>query len=237
MLNDLSSFSTAVLANDISASWSSVTSSRMDAEWSYDQDSGRYRDSRGRFLSQQAVEALVDGRIKRLDATLRDITRRLVDGLITLDQWQGSIREAIKAAHLQAAIIGHGGRAEMGSAEYGRVGQKLRQEYAYLQKFAFDLLEQRLSPALAVARVSLYAESIRSSFWEGSLFRKQKAGFGLMRRILDPQAEHCQDCLDYAARGLVAIGAVPMPGQRCTCRVRCRCRVEFFRQQAPVATV
>jgi hypothetical protein len=51
----------------------------------------------------------------------------------------------------------------------------------------------------------------------------------LMRRILDPQAAHCQDCLDYARRGLVSIGSLPMPGQRCACRSNCKCRVEYKR--------
>jgi hypothetical protein len=58
-----------------------------------------------------------------------------------------------------------------------------------------------------------------------------------MRRILDFQAQHCQDCLDYAARGLVPIGSVPLPGQRCACRARCRCRVEYKRQQFPSVQV
>jgi hypothetical protein len=221
MLNDLSQFADTVLA------------SRMDADWSYDRNSGRYRDEKGRFLSQGAVEKLVDARIDRLDGTLKRLTRMLVDGNITLDQWQSSIREQIKAAHLQAAIIGHGGRSGMDSAEYGRVGQRLRSEYAYLQGFANDLLGARLSGAIAVARAGLYAQSVRGSFWQGTELRKQEQGFSLMRRILDPQAQHCQDCSDFAARGIVAIGSVPLPGQRCACRARCRCRIEYLRQQFP----
>jgi len=116
MLNDLSSFSSAVM------------SIRMDAEWSYDRRSGRYRDEKGRFLSKASVGKLVDGRIDKLETQLKRFTRMLGDGSITLDQWQGSVREAIKAAHIQAATIGYGGRAEMGSAEYGRIGQRLRSE-------------------------------------------------------------------------------------------------------------
>jgi hypothetical protein len=58
-----------------------------------------------------------------------------------------------------------------------------------------------------------------------------------MRRILDPQAQHCQDCIDHSARGMVPIGSLPMPGQRCACRARCKCRVEYFRQQAPTSMV
>jgi hypothetical protein len=59
----------------------------------------------------------------------------------------------------------------------------------------------------------------------------------LMKRKLDGQAQHCQDCLDYAARGIVPIGTLPLPGQRCACRARCRCSIEYFRQQAPVVPV
>lgn len=225
MLNDLSQFSSIVL------------SSRLDAQWSYDRNAGRFRDEKGRFLSEKGVESLVNGRIDKLDSQLRRFTRMLADGALTLDQWQGSVREAIKAAHLQAAIIGHGGRSGMGAAEYGRIGQKLRQEYAYLQGFARDLLEQRVSPAMALARIGLYAESVRSSFWEGTSIRKEQQGFGLMQRVLDPGAQHCEDCIAYASRGIVPIGSLPLPGQRCACRARCRCTVRYSRRQAATVPV
>ena len=225
MLNDLSGFSDAVL------------STRLDAAWFYDQRTGRYRNERGRFLSQKAVETLVDGRIDKLDATLRRVTKMMAEGNITLDQWQGSVREAIKAAHIQAAIIGHGGRDSMGSAEYGRIGQRLRSEYAFLQNFANEILGGRISAPMAVARISLYAHSVRGSYWQGLELRKQSEGYGMMRRILDPQAQHCSDCPAYAARGIVPLGTLPMPGQRCACRARCRCTVQFYRQQMPVSPV
>jgi hypothetical protein len=204
----------------------------MDAAWSYDRNSGRYRDEKGRFLSQASVEKLVDARIDKLESSLKRFTRMLSNGDITLDQWEASVREAIKGAHIQAAIVGYGGKDQMGSGEYGRIGQRLRSEYAYLQGFARDLLDRRISYPMATARVSLYAESVRGSYWQGTELRKQQQGYGLMRRILDPQAQHCQDCLDHAARGIAPIGSLPMPGQRCACRARCKCRVEYFRQQA-----
>jgi hypothetical protein len=209
----------------------------MDAAWSYDRNSGRYRDEKGRFLSQASVEKLVDGRIDKLESSLKRITRMLSSGNITLDQWEGSVREAIKGAHIQSAIVGYGGKDNMGSGEYGRIGQRLRSEYAYLQSFARDLLEQRISVPMAVARIGLYAQSVRGSFWQGTELRKQQQGYGLMRRILDAQAVHCQDCPGYAAKGIVPIGSLPMPGQRCECGARCKCRVEYLRQQAPSVPV
>lgn len=221
MLNDIGQFSTI------------VSSLRMDAAWSYDRKSGRYRDERGRFLSQASVEKLVDRRIDTLEASLKRFTRMLSNGSITLDQWEGSVREAIKGAHIQAAIVGYGGKDNMGSGEFGRIGQRLRSEYAYLQSFARDLLEQRVSAPMALARVGLYAQSVRGSYWQGTELRKQQQGYGMMRRILDPQAMHCRDCPGYAAQGIVPIGSVPLPGQRCECSSRCKCRVEYFRQQVP----
>lgn len=224
-LDNLSTFSSAVL------------SERMDGEWSYDPISGRYRGKNGRFLSQAAVEALVDGRIKKLNNQLQDFTKRLINGDITIDQWQGSVREALKPAHIQAAMVGVGGKQALSQYDYGRIGQRLRSEYAYLQNFASDLLGGRISAPMALARIGLYAESVRGSYWEGTTIRREKEGYSLMRRILDAQAVHCQDCIGYAARGIVPIGSLPMPGQRCACRARCRCTVQFYRQQMPSIVV
>lgn len=208
---------------------------RLDAEWKYDANLGRYRRPSGQFMSQKAVMALVDGRIDKLGQNLRRFTQMLADGNITIDQWQGSVREAIKAAHIQATVLGHGGKDGMGSAEYGRIGQRLRAEYTYLQSFAGDILAGRVSPAMAAARVQLYAESVRSSYWEGASLRQTKQGYSLMRRILDPQAQHCDDCVRYARAGLVPLGSLPMPGQRCECRARCRCSIEYKRNAVPAS--
>ena len=223
-LNNLSLFSESILRFD-------------ESSWRYDPITGRYRGANGRFLSARAVEALVDGRINRLGAELRRFTRMLSAGDITLDQWQGSVREALKLVHVQAAIIGNGGRETMRASDWGRIGQRLRVEYAFLQGFARDLLDGRVSPAMALARISLYAQAVRGSYWEGATIRQGKQGYSLMRRILDSQAKHCQDCLDYAARGVVPMGSLPLPGQRCACRSNCRCSVKYFRQQMPTVQV
>ena len=90
---------------------------------------------------------------------------------------------------------------------------------------------------MALARVQLYAESVRGSYWEGASIRQAKQGYSLMRRILYPQAQHCDDCLRYERAGLVSMGSLPMPGQRCECRARCRCSVEYKRNAVPASPV
>ena len=224
-LNDLSTFAAALEL-------------RLDeSSWRYDPVTGSYRGSNGRFLSQSAVEALVDGRINKLGTLLRRLTNMLSNGDITLVQWQESVREALKLAHVQAAIIGNGGRDNMQASDWGRIGQRLRAEYRYLEGFARDLLAGSISTPMAIARIGMYSQAVRGSYWEGSAIRQERQGYSLMRRILDPQAKHCEDCVRFAARGVVPIGSLPMPGQRCACLSNCRCRVQYMRQQAPVVAV
>lgn len=202
---------------------------RFDATWSYDPLSGRYRRPNGQFMSNKAVASLVDGRIDTLGTNLRRFTEMLVDGNITLDQWQGSVRASLKNAHIQATVLGHGGRSGMGPREYGRIGQRLRAEYTYLERFARDIVAGRVSGAMALARVQLYAESVRSSYWEGTTIRQEKQGYSMMRRVLDSQAKHCSDCIRFASMGLRPIGSLPLPSQRCACGANCKCSVEYKR--------
>ncbi len=150
-LNDLSTFAAAL-------------EFRLDqSTWRYDPIAGRYRGSNGRFLSQSAVEALVDGRINKLGALLRRLTNMLSNGDITLVQWQESVREALKLAHVQAAIIGNGGRDNMQASDWGRIGQRLRAEYRYLEGFARDLLAGSISAPMALARIGMYSQAVRGS--------------------------------------------------------------------------
>jgi len=163
-LNDLSTF-TAILEQ------------RFDqSSWRYDPVSGRYRGSNGRFLSQSAVEALVDGRINKLGTLLRRLTNMLDDGSISLVQWQESVRETLKLAHTQAAIIGNGGRDTMQASDWGRIGQRLRAEYRYLESFARDLLAGSISAPMALARIGMYAQAVRGSYWEGPQFARRSKG-------------------------------------------------------------
>jgi hypothetical protein len=210
-----------------------LLSTRLDEDWSYDPRTGRYRAANGRFLSGKTVEAIVDGRINSLKTKLRTLTASLIDNSLSIEQWQVQTRALLKTAHIQAALVGNGGQQGMDAAAWGRVGWRLRDEYRYLEGFAKDLLEQRVSAPMALARISLYGDSARGSYWTGTTIRQEKQGYTLMRRILDPQAQHCDDCLRYAAAGMVSMGVLPMPGQRCACRARCRCTVKYYRSQMP----
>ena len=61
----------------------------------------------------------------------------------------------------------------------------------------------------------------------GAMARQQEMGASEMRRTAVRDKRCCRDCLDYDAAGWQPIGSLPVPGTRCQCLDRCRCRVEY----------
>ena len=61
----------------------------------------------------------------------------------------------------------------------------------------------------------------------GEMDDKRRLGYKQVRRILDPGAQHCQDCLDWAASEWQDFGILPPPGERCQCLFNCRCSLDY----------
>lgn len=64
-------------------------------------------------------------------------------------------------------------------------------------------------------------------FNTGEAAKKRDTGFGEMRRISRHDKRVCEDCKYYDSLGWVPMGSLPMPGVRCRCHDRCRCRVMY----------
>ena len=61
----------------------------------------------------------------------------------------------------------------------------------------------------------------------GQMENKRRTGFKQMRRVLDPGAKHCLDCIAWSEDGWQAMGMLPAPGERCQCLFNCRCSLEY----------
>jgi len=61
----------------------------------------------------------------------------------------------------------------------------------------------------------------------GEMTRSQELGASEMRRVAKRDKRCCRDCLDYDTAGWQPIGSLPVPGTRCRCLDRCRCRLDF----------
>jgi hypothetical protein len=195
------------------------------ADFVYDAASGRYRNAGGRYVTQASVRDAVDDMLDAATARMQALARRLQAGTLHLASWQRQMAAEIKAAHLDAAIIAHGGRPAMTKSDYGWAGRRIRDQYGYLRAFARQAAsgEQPLTDQL-VARAALYGQAGRATY-EAMRQRDDRArGFDEERNVLGA-ADHCPDCVGASARGWVPIGTLIPIGQR-VCRVNCRCRME-----------
>lgn len=195
--------------------------------YTFDQSTFRYRDeSTGRFVSGSQVRSDLDAVLEGTQARTRAITQQLVDGKLSLGDWQTKMQQEIKASHVASGILGRGGVESTTQADYGRMGHIIKGEYAALRQWAKDL-ESGKAPldGRALSRADLYQEAGRGTFEEVKRFAAKEAGLVWERSRLEPSANHCDDCENEAAQGWQPTGVIIPIGDR-TCGRRCRCELE-----------
>lgn len=194
----------------------------------WDKAAGRYRDrSTGRFIAEKTVlnlgERYADDVLR---PTLQRLTERFIAGDIELAVWQERMAKELKDAYIIEAQLGRGGARMMTPADYGRIGGRLNFEYRHLDNFAQEIKLGMLSDKQIAMRVDMYVNGARSSYFDGLQSSMKESEYTQERRVLSP-AEHCDDCVSYAAEGWQVIGYFPPPGIGSVCAHNCHCYMEF----------
>jgi hypothetical protein len=184
----------------------------------------------GRPVSWQVIRDELESVIDASSQTMRAVSQQLRDDDIDLTEWQTQMMQLISITILAGAAMQRGGWQQMTQADFGRVGQIVRNEYGFLRDFAEQIAsgEQKLDGTLA-RRASLYGQQGRPTyliFWDSTAAQR---GFDEERSILQP-AEHCTECVSEAAKGFQPIGQMIPIGSR-ICRSNDKCIVEFRNSQ------
>jgi hypothetical protein len=187
----------------------------------------RYRDpDSGRWINRDQVRAWLDRYISASQSAIVDASNAFRSGNLSLAGWQAAMRDEIKDAHLVAEALARGGWKQLQAADFGRVGQRVRAQYRFLESFTAQLRrgEVRLDGSF-LNRARMYASSARAGFYASQGALLATAGYTHERSLLHP-AEHCAGCVAEAERGWVPIGHLVPIGER-TCLVNCKCAFEF----------
>lgn len=137
-----------------------------DPRWVFDRTVNRYRDeSTGRFLAKKTVTSLRDRVLDTASKEARTLAEQAAKGTITPETFRAGMRELLRNVHGSEAIFGRGGVHAMTPADWGRLGQTLKGEYAYLEGFVADIAT--LSPEQAMARAQLYMGAAVQSYEKG----------------------------------------------------------------------
>lgn len=183
----------------------------------------RYIDGRGRIVDQATVRNALDASLVQADARARLYAEQLRTGALSLGQWERSMRVLIKDVHIFSVAGSVGGWAQLGPAEYGRIGQIVRTQYEYLYQFAGDIASGAQSLGGVANRATLYVQAGRTSAEAQQLVSDGDAGYDEERNVLGV-ADHCGECPALSRLGWQPRGTLPLPGRR-QCRQRCKCKI------------
>lgn len=151
------------------------------------------------------------------------LAQSLIDGKITIAQWQTGMRDIIRVIHREATILAYGGAQNVTPSVWGYLGSLVKKQYRFLDNFADEIAanpEAWLNGRLFI-RMEMYGKADFNTF-ELMLQRKaQLEGKTEERRVLGV-ADHCDCCVEQAAQGWQPIGTLRDIGD-CTCLTNCRC--------------
>lgn len=197
-------------------------------EFTWDAKAGQYRGPGGKFISRREVRTALDTALRREQRTMRELTLKMKRGELTVGEWHVAMRAEIKSVHLMSAALAKGGFGQMTQGDYGRVGQILRGQYTYLAKFAQQIAFNGLPiDGRALRRVDMYFGAGRKTYHATQTAVMTDVGHDEERSVLHP-ADHCDDCIEEAAKGWSPIGSLIPIGDR-QCLSHCKCTMEYRR--------
>ncbi len=196
----------------------------LRSKFKWNKKAGRYTIG-GKFVARSEVRKALDASLAATSRSMNFLSARLQAGSISLIEWERLMREAIKDAHLYSAALARGGWAQMTQADFGRVGQIVKHQYAYLNRFAAEIESGYKLDGRFKARTEMYMEAGRTTYYHMYDDLQKKLGNTEERNILH-SAEHCSECIEQTDLGWVSIGSLVQIGNR-LCLTRCKCDKEY----------
>ncbi len=167
-----------------------------------------------------------DGLQRAIDsgkAKIGAFTQELVDGKINAAEWAVRMRDEIRAAHRAASLLANGGTLD--ASAVGKLGAVLKSQYGYLDRFRVQIENEEISlGARTVARARLYGQAVLNTYDNAVVARERKAGVKMGVWVLTA-AEHCEGCLEQAAKGERPLKDIPPIGSQ-DCKSNCKCYVQ-----------
>lgn len=205
-------------------------------KWQFDEHAARFRypstrpDRLGRLVPPDRIDSLFERRLTEHRKAAGAATERMLGGKLSLREWQDEMKRAAKNAHLEARMLGVGGKGQMTFADYGAAGGRISAENRAIGRLGKQIEGGEVSAAqarqLALRR---FEAGPRETYRRGREVVHARAGYQYESNILESGAEHCQgdpSCTGETGKGRVALGTLTPIGER-ACKSGCKCRLRF----------
>lgn len=194
--------------------------------YTYDKGTNRYRnEGTGQFVSRADINSLVEEQVNGSEQRMNDLGSSYQSGELAASVYVEAMKQELKRTHLQQAALAKGGFDRLDQSDYGRTGQALQQLYPKIVGTAEDIANGEVSEAQLAQRNTAYAGSARTLYHRTETANREEEidEIWIAKRSLDPTAQHCADCVSYAALGWQPEETLPEPGEACACGGNCRC--------------
>lgn len=187
---------------------------------------GRYVAPNGRFVPFSAMRRELRDVMAGIKAEIDVVTEALINREITVATFQREMMVLSKDVNLAGGALERGGFNVMTPSDFGKVGAKVKGEYAYIDRMAAQIEsgEQRLDGTLR-NRTRLYGKQGDVTYQEFARETAKERGLTEERSNLNP-GESCDECIGEDSKGWVPIGTLIPIGAR-TCLSNCNCGMSY----------
>lgn len=204
----------------------SIKTSSFSPGFGWNASAARYTDLKtGRFVKAKVVRDTVDALILKSSESIRVLSQKLVQGWISLANWELQIASELKFLHIANQVAALGGLHNYNVDAENRAFVILENQFSYLHRFATQIAngDQKLSGVLS--RIDLYVHAARATYEAERNIVMQEAGYTYESSILH-SGDSCQGCLGENAKGFQPIGTLIPIGER-DCLTRCHCTLDY----------
>lgn len=207
--------------------------STLTPQFEFDDATGQYRNVRtGRFVSPLTVRSALDDYWDAKIEEGRALSLQLRNRTISIQQWQEGMENLTAKVNLVGASAAKGGWHNMETADFGRVGQLIKQEFGGvkgqhlgLRGFAKQIEQGLPLDGRFLQRAEQYLSTGRHTFHVVET-REMKARGQNQQRYIRHARDSCVECVELVALGWHETGSTPEPGER-ICKRKCRCGKEY----------
>ena len=157
--------------------------------YTWDKYRGQYVSNwTGKHVQDATVRRAVRGGHEYLRKDNNILTNKLLKGDVNIAQWQKGIARNLKESW--GASMRTGAGPPMSTSVRGKLGNRMRREYAYLDNFAKEIANGKLTEGQIRIRIDMYADAATVPYWLGTADAKKQAGYREGKRVLGA-ADHC----------------------------------------------
>lgn len=181
--------------------------------------------------SRERLNEALEQHIAESREVMRNLATDLVQGRINPEQFRHAMGQEIRHVHLGAAMLGAGGALNLSAHHANVVDRAISAQMGYLDNFVQDI-QRRLANGQGLGNRDIgragqysFAARVTATQSERQFVVNESDGEAYERRVLGA-AEHCADCLEYAALGWQPTGTLPPLGDS-RCGHSCLCHFEY----------